>query len=205
MTASSRAKILRRISAHPIEPIPHPGELTLRADSLPASTEPGSAIEALIRGTGAETVEHRTFMDGLPEEGVCSLIEEIPSSKELGTGELSRAELLSVRLTLARGSLVVRENGAIWISHRGLVNRGALFTCAELALFLNRSHIVDTMHDAMRVLTSKAMIPGCFVAGPSKTADIEQHLVIGAQGARKVTVVLEGPPSLRAWIGSAIE
>ena len=31
---------------------------------------------------------------------------------------------------------------------------------------------------------------GTFISGPSKTADIEQALVIGAQAARGVTVVL---------------
>jgi L-lactate dehydrogenase complex protein LldG len=34
---------------------------------------------------------------------------------------------------------------------------------------------------------------GCFIAGPSKTADIEQSLVIGAHGARSMVIfLLEG-------------
>ena len=31
---------------------------------------------------------------------------------------------------------------------------------------------------------------GCFISGPSKTADIAQALVMGAQAAREVTVVI---------------
>ncbi len=33
---------------------------------------------------------------------------------------------------------------------------------------------------------------GCFISGPSKTADIEQALVIGAHGPRSATVFLIG-------------
>ena len=33
---------------------------------------------------------------------------------------------------------------------------------------------------------------GCFISGPSKTADIEQALVMGAQAARGVTVIIKG-------------
>jgi L-lactate dehydrogenase complex protein LldG len=35
---------------------------------------------------------------------------------------------------------------------------------------------------------------GVFVAGPSKTADIEQILVIGAHGPRSLTVLLVPSP-----------
>ena len=47
------------------------------------------------------------------------------------------------------------------------------------------------MHDAYAKLSKPMPAYGCFVSGPSKTADIEQTLVVGAQAARSLTVVIK--------------
>jgi L-lactate dehydrogenase complex protein LldG len=45
------------------------------------------------------------------------------------------------------------------------------------------------MHAAYEELGKVKSSFGLFLSGPSKTADIEQSLVIGAHGARSLTVV----------------
>ena len=39
-------------------------------------------------------------------------------------------------------------------------------------------------------VSSTEYLYGCFISGPSKTADIAQALVTGAQAARDVTVIV---------------
>ena len=46
------------------------------------------------------------------------------------------------------------------------------------------------MHEAYRLIEMNDYGYGTFISGPSKTADIAQALVMGAQAARGVTVIL---------------
>lgn len=46
------------------------------------------------------------------------------------------------------------------------------------------------MHEAYKRIDTGEYGYGVFISGPSKTADIEQALVMGAHGARSVTVIL---------------
>jgi L-lactate dehydrogenase complex protein LldG len=87
-------------------------------------------------------------------------------------------------------SLGVAENGAVWIASGDPVLRAALFLAARVVIVIAEEHLVDDLHQAYDRIDVRAHPFGAFVAGPSKTADIEQALVIGAHGPKELTLVL---------------
>jgi L-lactate dehydrogenase complex protein LldG len=88
------------------------------------------------------------------------------------------------------GEFAVAENGAVWLTDRNLKHRVIFFITQFLVLVIRRSDMVHTMHEAY----ARAQPPqpgfGLFLSGPSKTADIEQSLVIGAHGCRELQVYI---------------
>ena len=98
------------------------------------------------------------------------------------------SELEKVERVYIKGTVGVAENGAVWIYESQMVNRLLPFICQHLILVINKKDIVPTMHQAYDSIGGAQEGFGVFIAGPSKTADIEQSLVIGAHGARSATV-----------------
>ncbi|MAT72410.1 MAG: hypothetical protein CMJ58_23140 [Planctomycetaceae bacterium] len=109
-------------------------------------------------------------------------------------------DLADIDLAVLTGDFAVAENGAVWVTDRQLPLRIAYFICQHLVLIVPAAAVVPTMHAAYDRLAAmhdgegEFATPafGCFVSGPSKTADIEQSLVIGAHGARSLTVLFTG-------------
>ena len=96
-----------------------------------------------------------------------------------------------IDVVVAPARFGVAENGAVWIDGAAAPIRAALFLAQHLVVLLPQGEIVDNMHQAYERIGST--LPhqafGCFMSGPSKTADIEQALVVGAHGARSLTLV----------------
>jgi len=101
-------------------------------------------------------------------------------------------ELEDVDFAVLEAEFGVAENAALWVSDAGLKHRVIYFIVQHLALVVSCDEIVDNMHQAYERLKFKDAQFGTFVSGPSKTADIEQSLVIGAHGSRSLTVFLVG-------------
>jgi L-lactate dehydrogenase complex protein LldG len=101
---------------------------------------------------------------------------------------LDGLSLAEVEFLEIDGEFGVAENGAIWLLEEALPHRVAPFICQHLVI--NVKKIVPHMHAAYKELGKVNSGFGLFLSGPSKTADIEQSLVIGAHGARSLTVVI---------------
>lgn len=99
------------------------------------------------------------------------------------------AELDGTDVAVIKGKLGVAENGAVWIE-QDIKQRALYFISENLVILLEHDKIVNNMQEAYKRVTTGEYGFGTFISGPSKTADIEQALVIGAHGARGVTVLL---------------
>jgi L-lactate dehydrogenase complex protein LldG len=99
-------------------------------------------------------------------------------------------DLQDVEFALFEGTLGVAENGAIWLSEAQMGQRVAPFICQRLGIIVKKENVVPLMHHAYKALEITDMGFGTFISGPSKTADIEQSLVIGAHGSRELFVFL---------------
>lgn len=146
----------------------------------------GGAAVVLGEGEDVNAVIRRTYPDAMR---IASVLPEISCATFNPDMLDDPRELDGTDIAVVKGEIGVAENGAIWIPQE--VKHKALYFISEtLVILLDRNRIVDTMYDAYRELDVQQYGFGTFISGPSKTADIEQALVMGAHGARDVLVIL---------------
>lgn len=87
------------------------------------------------------------------------------------------------------GKFGVAENACVWVPQQ-MEEKAVCFISENLVILLKKSEIVNNMHEAYKRIEFNDYGYGTFISGPSKTADIAQVLVMGAQAARSATVVL---------------
>jgi len=100
-------------------------------------------------------------------------------------------ELKDLDMAILPGEFGVAENASVWVPGRALGRHRVVFVISQhLVLVVGGHRIVNNMQEAYERVNFESY--GLFISGPSKTADIEQALVIGAQGPRSCTVFLIG-------------
>jgi len=97
-----------------------------------------------------------------------------------------------VDVAIIKAHFGVSENGAVWITDDLMGHRSLPFICQHLAVIVQEKDLLPTMHHAYERIGSSKYNYGAFIAGPSKTADIEQSLVLGAHGPKSMTVFIMG-------------
>ncbi|NCU02904.1 MAG: hypothetical protein GXC73_02860 [Chitinophagaceae bacterium] len=193
---SSRDTILKNITANKPELVELPA---IDLNTVIQYNDLVQQYKTVLQSIGGGTVEL---------QDLSSLKQELESRKAKGDfvvnriaalGEVSDSlasltadELAAVDTAYIQGNVAVAENGAIWLYESNMGNRLLPFICQHLVIVIERKSIVPTMHHAYQQIESAKEGFGVFLAGPSKTADIEQSLVIGAHGARSLIVYMIG-------------
>ncbi len=193
---TTRDTMLARIGKNKPDALPLPTVPTFVDDTDDLYTHFGESL-AFVGGTLLDlSVSSETLTDYLRR--TFPTAERIASSVSLPglittsvSPETDKNELERIDVAVLRGEFGVAENAAVWVPEPNMLHRALPFIAQYLVLVVNRTAIVPNMHVAYQHVDRNSLSYGVFIAGPSKTADIEQSLVIGAHGARGLTVVLE--------------
>jgi L-lactate dehydrogenase complex protein LldG len=194
---SSREKILSAIRANQPELTVLPDVESLKAYSskenliiqyTTLATNIGAKVYQVKCVAEVKTVIQNSFEAGKRIVSTVAELSDLADTKEY-LSDLP-VQLADVELAILQSDLAVAENGAIWITEEQMGQRVLPFITQHLAVIVNAKNIVATMHDAYSSIGTRKQDFGTFIAGPSKTADIEQSLVIGAHGPRSMTLFL---------------
>lgn len=193
---SSKEDILKKYRANIRQQFDMPDLSDINAITYP---DPLLQFMNMTKSVGGNAIEVESGRD------VNELIRELyPDAKEIASNlpeitiatrnpdTVGRArDLNGTDVGVIRGKFGVAENGCIWIPQQ-MKEKVVCFISENLIILLPKSQIVNNMHEAYKRIEFDKTYDGygTFISGPSKTADIAQVLVMGAQAARSVTVLL---------------
>jgi L-lactate dehydrogenase complex protein LldG len=139
--------------------------------------EPGQNINDLIKELYPDAKE---IASNLPEVTIATRNPDTVGSPQALNG---------TDVGVIEGKFGVAENACVWVPQQ-MEEKAVCFISENLVILLKKSEIVNNMHEAYKRIEFNDYGYGTFISGPSKTADIAQVLVMGAQAARSATVVL---------------
>ena len=117
-------------------------------------------------------------------ESIDNLIDTFIDSLKRAGGEIANST--DDYEVVLNAEFAVAQNGACFLNKE--IDRKVYSYYESIVILLDKRKIVATMKEAMELVEIDDF--AMFMSGPSKTADIEQSLVIGAHGAKRLGVKL---------------
>jgi L-lactate dehydrogenase complex protein LldG len=194
-TMSSKESILQKIKENqPKEANELPNLEPLKEINLDVLEQ----YKTVLKNIGGDFVEVANYSEVITFvkehfDGNKRILTTLPELSEIAHLEWTNDDphsLKDAELIVVKAHFGVSENSALWITDELMGQRVSTFIPQYLAIVVNKKDIVAKMHQAYDRIGNQEYGFGTFIAGPSKTADIEQSLVLGAHGARGLTVFL---------------
>lgn len=185
---TSRGKILSSIASNKPSLVTLPNVPIFEGDG---SIERFKTVLEGIGGTAVELVSKADCQVAIDKyyHDLKNVASNIVKANVVVNLDTTKEVLEQIDLAVIEGEIGVAENGTIWVPESNMLNRALPFITQHLVLVLDKNNIVSNMQQAYNKLEGVGSY-GVFIAGPSKTADIEQSLVIGAHGARSMMVLI---------------
>ncbi|HQS50545.1 MAG: lactate utilization protein B/C [Sphingobacteriales bacterium 17-39-43] len=191
---STREKILAAVKKNqpPLSALPDISVFKVHEeDVVKKYSEMFAGIGGLLVSAGSlETVKDLVRKDFDQSKRILSNIPALSDVAEISDSDADPHTLEDVELAIIEARLAVAENGAVWLTEDVMGHRVLPYIAQHLAVIVREDSIVSTMHDAYAKIATEDYGFGGFIGGPSKTADIEQALVLGAHGPLSMTVYL---------------
>ncbi|WP_353662192.1 LUD domain-containing protein [Hydrogenimonas sp. SS33] len=179
---NARDKILKRLSES-MEPPARRPEIEVETMQFDDKVR---AFKEALEAAGGACVEAKERVGKALDE----TFTEAKKVCDTTAQDRKEADPFETDLLIVEAAFGVAENGAVWIAWQDRYPRSLLTLSENIAVVLRRDRLVHTMQQAYRHIDLKETSYGLFLCGPSKTADIEQSLVIGAHGAMRLVVLL---------------
>lgn len=190
---TTREKILSAVKANQPTAAPLP-EFTTFPPSTDDLKEQFISVLTNIGGRAAPADGLQQVAGLLPHfdtnARILTNIPELQPAAELISPDINPHSFSNCELMIMQAHFGVAENGAVWITESLMGQRILPFIPQHLAVVIREENIVPTMQHAYQRIGNERYRFGSFIAGPSKTADIEQALVLGAHGPRTMTVFI---------------
>lgn len=190
---NSRAEILAKVLKNQPEFNALPADL-VTVTHYDSPIENFKTILTNIGGSAVNVPDYQSIetyiKDHFPNQRIVSTLAELSAVTEQGWENQDPHSYENVDLAIISAHFGVAENAALWITEDLMHQRAVPFICQQLAVVINAKDIVETLHDAYVRIADSVYGFGSFIAGPSKTADIEQSLVLGAHGPKGMTVFI---------------